>query len=78
MLFEVNQWAAEQLRGLIAALSENVSAALPMTTAARDAFALATGRYGPDAAELHMAKRIEDDAKFSMRLEGSWTPPWEQ
>ena len=49
-----------------------------MTTAARDAFALATGRYGPDAAELHMAKRIEDDAKFSMRLEGSWTPPWEQ
>ena len=63
---------------LINELSANISASLPMTDAARDAFALATERYGAKAAELHVAKRIEDDAKISMRLAGDWTPPWDQ
>jgi len=27
---------------------------------------------------LHVAKRIEDDTGLSFRLEGEWTPPWEQ
>ncbi len=63
--------------GLIAALGEKVAAALPMTTAATAAFAVAAERYGTEAAELHVAKRIEDDANLSMRLVGDWTPPWE-
>jgi 3-hydroxyisobutyrate dehydrogenase-like beta-hydroxyacid dehydrogenase len=64
--------------GLIAALSETVDAPLPMTEAAHEAFRVAAERYGPDAAELHVARRIEDDANLSMRLAGEWTPPWEQ
>ncbi|CAB4897563.1 unannotated protein [freshwater metagenome] len=64
--------------GLIAELGANVHADLPMTAAATAAFGLARERYGPAAAELHVAKRIEDDAELSMRLTGEWTPPWEQ
>jgi len=63
--------------GLIAELGKQVNAALPMTQAASVAFGLAADRYGADAAELHVAKRIEDDAGLSMRLAGNWTPPWE-
>ncbi|MFP3460595.1 NAD(P)-dependent oxidoreductase [Arthrobacter globiformis] len=50
---------------------------LPMTDAARYAFNRATERYGADAAELYVAKHIEDDAGLSFRLDGDWTPPWE-
>ena len=64
--------------GLIRELGENVPALLPMTDAAIAAFGAAIDRYGPDAAELHVAKRIEDDAQLSFRLDGDWTPPWEQ
>ena len=64
--------------GLIKELGTNVTAELPMTDAAARAFAIATERYGPQAAELHVAKRIEDDANLSMRLAGDWVPPWEQ
>lgn len=64
--------------GLVAELGRQVHADLPMTNAARSAFAIAAERYGPDAAELHVARRIEDDAGLSMRLEGNWVPPWEQ
>jgi 3-hydroxyisobutyrate dehydrogenase/2-hydroxy-3-oxopropionate reductase len=63
--------------GLISELGKQVNADLPMTAAAVHAFAVASERYGANAAELHVAKRIEDDAKISMRLEGDWTPPWE-
>jgi len=63
---------------LIAELAGNVGASLPMTDAARGAFQTAADRYGPSAAELHVARRIEDDANLSMRLAGDWTPPWEQ
>lgn len=63
---------------LIGELNRNVRAELPMTAAAEAAFTLAADRYGPQAAELHVAKRIEDDAGLSMRLAGDWVPPWEQ
>lgn len=63
---------------LIQELNRNVRAAMPMTTAAEGAFALAASRYGNQAAELHVAKRIEEDAGLSMRLEGDWVPPWQQ
>lgn len=63
--------------GLIAELGRRVDADLPMTRAAIEAFTMARDRYGKDAAELHVVKRIEDDAKISMRLDGDWTPPWQ-
>jgi 3-hydroxyisobutyrate dehydrogenase-like beta-hydroxyacid dehydrogenase len=63
---------------LIQELNRNVRAAMPMTTAAEGAFALAASRYGAGAAELHVAKRIEDDSGLSMRLEGDWVPHWEK
>jgi 3-hydroxyisobutyrate dehydrogenase-like beta-hydroxyacid dehydrogenase len=63
---------------LIQALQDSLHADLPLTDAARHAFTLAAERYGAQAAELHVAKRIEDDAGLSFRLPGDWTPPWEQ
>lgn len=64
--------------GLLAELNEHVGAELPMTSAAHEAFRVASERYGPNAGELHVAKRIEDDAQLSMRLDGDWTPHWEK
>ncbi len=48
-----------------------------MTEAAKGAFEEAARRYGRDVGELHVAKRIEDDANLSFRLEGEWIPHWE-
>jgi NAD-binding of NADP-dependent 3-hydroxyisobutyrate dehydrogenase len=61
--------------GLIQDLQDGLHADLPLTEAARDVFTLAAQRYGAQAAELHVAKRIEDDG-LSFRLPGDWTPPW--
>ena len=61
--------------GLIQDLQDGLHADLPLTEAARDPFTLAAQRYGAQAAELHVAKRIEDDG-LSFRLPGDWTPPW--
>jgi 3-hydroxyisobutyrate dehydrogenase/2-hydroxy-3-oxopropionate reductase len=63
--------------GLIGELASKVRADLPLTTAAQQAFQLAAERYGGSAAELHVARRIEDDAGLSMRLDGDWVPHWE-
>ncbi len=63
--------------GLLAELEEKVAAPLPMTEAARAVFADAGHRYGTDAGEMTVAKRIEDDSGLSMRLPGDWRPPWE-
>lgn len=63
---------------LIAELNKNVGTDLPMTLAAHETFQRAEKRYGPNAAELHVAKRIEEDGELSMRLEGDWTPHWEK
>jgi len=49
-----------------------------MSEAAHAAFRRAANRYGEDAGELHVARRIEDDADLPMRLEGEWIPPWEK
>lgn len=63
--------------GLTQELATAVDAELPMTSAAQHAFTVAAERYGDDAGELHVAKRIEDDAGISFRMSGTWTPPWE-
>jgi len=63
--------------GLTMELSENVGTDLPMTQRAYDTFERATDRYGKDVGELHVAKRIEDDANLSFRLDGDWVPHWE-
>ena len=64
--------------GLIGELSSMLGTDLPMTDAATATFARAADRYGTDAGELHVARRIEEDANLSFRMEGDWTPPWEQ
>jgi len=63
--------------GLLGELGEAVDAELVVSDAARSVFADAEHRYGPAAGELHVAKRIEDDAGLSFRLAGDWIPPWE-
>ena len=64
--------------GLTAELAQNVGTDLPMTEAAHKTFARAAERYGAEKGELHVAKRIEDDANLSYRLEGDWVPHWEK
>ncbi len=64
--------------GLLADLESSVDADLPVTAAARSAFERAAARYGLDAGEMCVARRIEDDAGIGMRLEGDWTPHWEK
>ncbi len=63
--------------GLTMELARNVGTDLPMTEQANATFARAAGRYGESAGELHVAKRIEDDAQLSFRLDGDWVPHWE-
>lgn len=58
-------------------LASNVGTDLPMTEQAHGVFERATERYGSDVGELHVAKRIEDDANLSFRLDGDWVPHWE-
>ena len=63
--------------GLTIELGEYVGTDLPMTQSAYEVFERATERYGPDVGELHVAKRLEEDAQLSFRLEGDWVPHWE-
>lgn len=63
--------------GLLRELGGNVSADLVMTDAAHGVFEDAAERYGRDVGELHVAKRLEDDAHLSFRMEGDWTAPWD-
>jgi len=63
---------------LLAGLESSVDADLPVTSAARGAFEQAAQRYGLEAGEMCVARRIEEDAGMSMRLEGDWTPHWEE
>jgi 3-hydroxyisobutyrate dehydrogenase-like beta-hydroxyacid dehydrogenase len=64
--------------GLTMELAADVGTDLPMTEQAGAAFARAAERYGTDVGELHVARRIEDDADLSFRLDGDWTPHWEK
>jgi len=63
--------------GLLAELGGAVDAELPLTEAAHRVFRDAGDRYGTSVGELHVAKRLEDDAGLSFRLDGEWTAPWE-
>ncbi len=63
--------------GLIEELQQRTTAEFVMTDAARSVFADAGDRYGRDVGELHVAKRLEDDAGIDFRVPGDWTPPWE-
>ena len=62
---------------LLQELAAAVETDLPMTEQAHATFDRAANLYGLDAGELHVAKRIEDDAQLSFRLEGDWVPHWE-
>lgn len=62
---------------LLAELQDVVPTELVMTDSARAAFVDAAGRYGDHAGELTVARRIEEDAGLSFRLDGDWTPPWQ-
>lgn len=61
---------------LIDELAARVNTDLPMTERARETFVRAADRYGTDAGEMHVARRIEDDARIPFRLEGDWVPHW--
>ena len=63
--------------GLIGELEPSVGANLPMIAAARRAFERAAQRYGADAPELCVARRIADDAEVCLQLDGDWIPHWE-
>lgn len=58
-------------------LAADVGTDLPLTERASETFTRAADRYGTEAGELHVARRIEDDADLSFRLDGNWTPHWE-
>ena len=62
---------------LIGDLQSGVGTDLAMTEAARRVFALAGERYGMAAGEMHVARRIEEDAGLSFRLDGDWPVHWE-
>ena len=63
--------------GLLRELGASVDAPMVMTEAAHGVFEDAAGRYGRDVGELHVAKRLEDDADLSFRMPGDWVAPWE-
>jgi len=63
--------------GLTMELAAHVETDLPMTERAWETFHRTTERYGGDVGELHVAKRIEDDAGLSFHMEGDWIPHWE-
>jgi 3-hydroxyisobutyrate dehydrogenase len=62
---------------LIRELQGDVPTDLPLTDAARGAFGRALDRYGPDAPELTVAKRIEEETDLSFRMAGDWVAPWD-
>lgn len=63
---------------LLKQLEAGVATDLPMTAAARSAFERAAQRYGAEAGEMCVARRIADDAGIDMRLDGEWVPHWDK
>lgn len=63
--------------GLLAEMQGRVGTDLPMTDAAHQVFQLAGERYGRQAGEMHVARRLEEDAGLSFRMDGEWVPHWE-
>ncbi|HVY99104.1 MAG TPA: NAD(P)-dependent oxidoreductase [Dongiaceae bacterium] len=62
--------------GLIIDLSHAVETPVPMTEQARARFELAREAYGGKAAELHVAKLLEDASGSDLRADGDWRPHW--
>ncbi len=63
---------------LLEGLQARVGADLAVTESARHSFRAAAEQYGTDAGEMHVARRIEDAAGLSFRLDGDWVPHWER
>jgi 3-hydroxyisobutyrate dehydrogenase-like beta-hydroxyacid dehydrogenase len=64
--------------GLITALCRDAGVPAPMTECARLRFELARESYGGRAAELHVAKLLEEASGTDLRAAGDWTPHWAQ
>ena len=64
--------------GLIAALADDLGVPVELAALARALFGAAKELYGGAAGELHVVRRLEDETGTSLRLDGDWTPPWEQ
>lgn len=62
--------------GLIMDLGQAVGAPIPLTLQAQSRFLLARETYGGQAAELHVAKLIEDEAGTDLRATGDWKTHW--
>ena len=63
--------------GLTLELAGELGLPLPLGQAALARFAAARDRYGGGAAELHVAKLLEEAAGTDLRLAGDWRPHWE-
>lgn len=64
--------------GLIVALADDLDVPVELAVLARALFGAAQELYGGEAGELHVVRRLEDETGTSLRLDGDWTPPWEQ
>jgi 3-hydroxyisobutyrate dehydrogenase-like beta-hydroxyacid dehydrogenase len=62
--------------GLIIDLSRAVGVPVPMTEQAQARFQRAHETYGGKAAELHVARLLEDAAGTDLRAAGDWRPHW--
>lgn len=62
---------------LIAALGDASGTQLDMTRAAQAKFELARQTYGDAAAELLVAKLVEEASDVSLQVDGHWTKHWE-
>ena len=62
---------------LIAALADDLEVPVKLVVLARALYGAAKELYGGAAGELHVVRRLEDETETSLRLDGDWTPPWE-
>ena len=57
---------------LLKTLGDDFDMHMPMTLAARTRFQEALEQYGGGAAELHVCKLVEEQARVSLRVPGDW------
>lgn len=62
---------------LLKQLGEETGTQMDMTMLAREKFEAARAEFGGSAAELLVAKRIEDASGVDLRVPGDWPKPWE-
>lgn len=63
--------------GLCENLAQRHGVPTPIGDTVSGRFHEAAGRYGEQAGELHVAKLLEDAADTDLRLDGDFTPHWE-